>query len=485
MRFIGMLTGMIASMFAGHKKERGPQKFREAQMRELEVGEIHLKGKTTPRRIHRYRAHCGGPSLRDRILAAGSAAEIRRLFEKLCGYNHNARTLRRCRKAAVDRTSALQRDMVFCSGVAEETVIYAHLDSTVEAGPENALPKDIQWAPPGNHTIRAKQSDGEKVTKTVVVNARGAAALQGFLLTAKHAAQAGTGDAPFFDFDHADGAASAHPVEFYWGGDDPKTGGIRAKLEWTDAGKQAVLGKTYRRFSPAMKLAENGEIIGSEVNMGGLVNRAAFQKIQPIWAKAVADDPEPNPTNKQEHQMKTLLTILAKAGLISSNDLDEASAVSQFQTNHAALLAKQATTETELGTVKAKNTELTDALKVERDRNVVLAKAQATDAVNAAILAKKIEPKNETLIAKYVEMYQADPTGTPNPAFQPVIQAKDASTQRPSGAGATGEHEFLVKAKALAAEQKISQGDASILLAKQQPKLYEDYRDSLVTFGRN
>jgi len=143
--------------------------------------------------------------------------------------------------------------------------------------------------------------------------------------------------------------------------------------------------------------------------------------------------------------------------------------------------------------VKAKNTELTDALKVERDRNVVLAKAQATDAVNAAILAKKIEPKNETLIAKYVEMYQADPTGTqlildsmtPNPAFQPVIQAKDASTQRPSGAGATGEHEFLVKAKALAAEQKISQGDASILLAKQQPKLYEDYRDSLVTFGRN
>lgn len=382
-----------------------------------------------------------------------------------------------------------ENSVVRCAGEVPEEIVYAHFATVVEPNADNTLPEDIQWAPPGKHTIKAS-AGGKPVTKVVIVNAKSAQAVQTFFADAMAKAGSNEDDLPFFDFDHQDGAASAHPTEFYWGGDDPKTGGIRAKLEWTGAGKAAVLGKDFRRFSPAMKLADNGEIVGSEINMGGLVNRAAFQKIQPVRAKGTADPDEPT----QDQNMKTLLTLLAKAGLISSPDLDEASAASQFQTNHAALLAKQTKTETDLGTVTAKNTELTNALQVEKDRNVTLAKAQASAVVNAAVLAKKIEPKNATLIAKYEEMYQADPDGTKliidslpvNPAFQTVVHAKGASGEQNhlATAGAGGEHEFVVKAKALATEQHIKEGDAVALLAKREPKLYESYRDSLVVYGK-
>jgi hypothetical protein len=64
------------------------------------------------------------------------------------------------------------------------------------------------------------------------------------------AAAEGREDRPFFDFNHEDREASAWPTEFYWAGDDPQTGGVRARLEWSDAGKRAVEGRTFRRFSP-------------------------------------------------------------------------------------------------------------------------------------------------------------------------------------------------------------------------------------------
>ena len=437
----------------------------------------------------------GPPSLRDQILLANSESAILHLLSKLSGWNHNARTLRRCNKAAQKRAHELRHpgfpQILYASGEAPEGIIYAHFESTVEIGPDNKLPDNIQWAPPGIHHIKAKQSDGKKVSRPVTVNAKGAEALQAFLTQAKKDVAAGKQDLPFFDFNHNDDDASAHPTEFYWGGDDPKTGGIRAKLEYTAGGSSALLGKRYRRFSPAMALNDAGEIVGSDINMGGFVNRAAFTRIAPIWAKADAEPDDKKPI-ETTHQMKTLLTILAKAGLISSSDLDEASAVSQFQTNHAALLAKSTKVETDLATVQAKNTELTTALKAENDRNVVLAKAQATEAINAAVLAKKIEPKNTVLIAKYVEMYQADPEGTklildamtPNPAFVTVVHAKAGGGEGNSLATVPGEHPFLTKAKAIATEQKKTESEAAIILAKQDPTLYEEYRDSLITYGK-
>lgn len=482
-----LMAGVAALFGAGHSTKLTTLTLRPP-------GSVPGSWQSKVRRLMRGSTRFGPPSLRDQILAAATFDDLQRLLDRLDSYNANSRTRRRCKKAARNRLAyltgaAVSNTIVLCSGDPAEGIVYASMATVIEPAADNSLPTDIQWAPPGKHTIQAKQN-GKPVTKTIVVNAKAAQAVQAFFAAAIDAANHNEGDLPFFDFDHADAAASAHPKEFYWGGDDPKTGGIRAKLEWTNAGKAAVLGKDFRRFSPAMKLNDNGEIVGSEINMGGLVNRAAFQKIQPVRAKGTADPDKPT----QDQSMKTLLTLLAKAGLISSPDLDEASAASQFQTNHAALQAKQTKAEGDLAAVTAKNTELTNTLKAEKDRYTVLAKAQATAAVNAAVQAKKIEPKNETLIAKYVELYEADPKGTSmlldslpaNPAFQPVVQAKGAAEPQNhiAAAGATGEHEFVVKAKALAASDRIKEGDAVVLLAKREPKLYEDYRDSLIVYGK-
>ncbi len=147
-----------------------------------------------------------------------------------------------------------------------------------------ALPGEIQWMPPGPQTITATKGS-EPFKMDVVVNAALAALVATHLQTFRAKAASGQEDLPYFDFNHEDGEASAHPTEFYWGGDDPKTGGIRAKLEWTKAGAQAVLGHTYHRFSPEFLVDEASRIVGVGLNMGGLVNRAAFKNIRPVMGK--------------------------------------------------------------------------------------------------------------------------------------------------------------------------------------------------------
>lgn len=168
-----------------------------------------------------------------------------------------------------------------------ETLSPDDFSTEVQQNSSTAIPDDIQWAPPGRHTINATRG-GKPWAGEVNVTKAGAAALQNFLQDACAAANRGEGDVPYFDFNHDDDAASAHPTLFYWGGDDPKSGGIRVKVAWTEPGKAALEGRAYGRFSPALKLTDAGEIIGSDINMGGLVNRSAFTKIQPILSKGMA-----------------------------------------------------------------------------------------------------------------------------------------------------------------------------------------------------
>ena len=140
---------------------------------------------------------------------------------------------------------------------------------------------EIQWMPPGTHEITATQGD-KTVIRKIHVDAAAAERLQTLLQSFRNQAAAGTEDLPFLDFNHDDAEASARVLEFKWGGEDPVTGGIRAVVEWTAAGLQALLGGLYRRFSPAFFAGPDGRITGAPVNMGGLVNRAAFKTIQPV-----------------------------------------------------------------------------------------------------------------------------------------------------------------------------------------------------------
>jgi len=150
----------------------------------------------------------------------------------------------------------------------------------------NALPTDIQFMPPGVQDI-CPWVDGEPWPMTIKVDQELADKLNSQLQVMRQKASKVEGDVPFIDFNHEDAEASGEVLELFWGGPEAVNGGIRMKIYWTDAGKAAIQGKMYRRFSPAWSInKDTNEPVGIGTNLGGLVNRAAFQKIQPIIAKS-------------------------------------------------------------------------------------------------------------------------------------------------------------------------------------------------------
>jgi phage I-like protein len=217
------------------------------------------------------------------------------------------------------------------------------------------LPTDIQYMPPGCHRIRASQG-GKPISVEVAVNAATAAVLQTFLAGKLTAAAEGREDRPFFDFNHEDREASAWPTEFYWAGDEPQTGGVRARLDWSDAGKKSVEGRTFRRFSPTFHLDASGQVTGSEINMGGLVNRAAFKRIAPLFAASVEDRASacsalpatrypllatpPVDTTPEAIPMQNLIATLRSLSLVDASATDEADLVAQL-TRHATAIKSE------------------------------------------------------------------------------------------------------------------------------------------------
>jgi len=145
-------------------------------------------------------------------------------------------------------------------------------------------PLEIQYMPPGKHRINASRN-GKPVELDVSIDAQAADKLNAFLKGELAKVEVGSEDRPYFDFNHEDREAAAWPTEFYWAGDDPVEGGVRAKIEWSGAGRKALSEKTFRRFSPTFIPDDQGRVVGSVTNMGGLVNRAAFKSIQPLFAK--------------------------------------------------------------------------------------------------------------------------------------------------------------------------------------------------------
>lgn len=167
---------------------------------------------------------------------------------------------------------------------------------------------DIQWMPPGVHEIQPHTTDGKVKKVTVLVDEAAAEAVEKARAQYQAAFDAGQGDAPFLDFCHADQEASAWVKRSYWGGDDPKTGGIRLKLDWTDEGR-AKKGKSLKRFSPGFYLTEKPDaegryhVTGAPANMGGLVNRAAFRTIQSLSASATMEGGENQNNNQDKNTM--------------------------------------------------------------------------------------------------------------------------------------------------------------------------------------
>ena len=275
--------------------------------------------------------------------------------------------------------------------------------------------------PPGTHRINASRA-GKPVALDISVDAATADTLNAFLQAQLTKATEGNDDRPFFDFNHEDREAAAWPTEFYWAGDDLKTGGVRAKVDWSGAGQTAVQEKTFRRFSPTFIPDKEGKVISSETNMGGLVNRAAFKSIAPLFAKnqpleGNAPSLPPSGLPPQPSALKSM-TIQAKLHALKLIDSVDASEESIVQ----AIEAKFSELETENRELKNR---IEDAIQ-----------ARATSQIEAAVNAGRIAPADEdaksfwleSLIrdeAKAVKALEALPS---HPVLATVTAGEDAQS---------------------------------------------------------
>jgi hypothetical protein len=287
-----------------------------------------------------------------------------------------------------------------------ETLRASAISAVINLAGENQLPDNIQWMPPGRHTVYPSV-EGKATKMTLDVTAELAARFNKQLQDLRADAADGVEDEPYLDFNHEDRERAAEVLELYWGGDDAKAGGIRARVKWSDAGKSAVLGRSYRRFSPSWAFDKKTfEPVHIETNLGGLVNRAAFRTIAPVVAKgdSAANHNSKNKMTDQEIQ-EAISNGLARAMTPFTNRL------AALETNPARGTATAAATgaaETAalIGTaVSAALKPLTDKLD-NAEKNTVKANAKA--AIQPHIQREAIAPGDTATITFWENAWIAD-----------------------------------------------------------------------------
>ena len=178
---------------------------------------------------------------------------------------------------------------------------------------DGKAPEAVPYMPPGEHTIAATR-DGEPQRLTVIVDADACARLQADLEQQQAAFENGEKARPVLMFDHnKSGNAAATPIAFEWDAER----GILLRVEWTQAGREAIEGGNYGYISPAFRADDNGIILGltGGVEVGSLVNDPAFEKnacilaskaeLPPLAEVEKTDKMRDNPIDAESVENKT------------------------------------------------------------------------------------------------------------------------------------------------------------------------------------
>lgn len=312
--------------------------------------------------------------------------------------------------------------------------------------------------PPGNHSITPMDElTGEGVDLSVNVNA----SILDVLAQDADRIRA-NGHELYIDFNHNDDSGAAGWVEsFYWAGDDPLTGGIRANVKWSQDGVDALTGKKFKRFSPTFKTKE-GKITGlGSANVGGLTNRPAFTQNQAVVAKH---------KEKQKMEPDEIKQIAA------------AMAAELGQTVKAAEDDKKR--EDELDALKAENEELKKSIAAYKEKTAKAEEEEekrkdesAKSAVEKAIAAGTVAPKDDAKIAILTAAAKESPE-----AFEMLLSSKTQSTgptQRivpvvpaESGSGLTPEQQISAAVKSRQASHGESISAAFSAVQAERPELF-------------
>ncbi|MCX8090599.1 MAG: hypothetical protein N3I86_06625 [Verrucomicrobiae bacterium] len=281
---------------------------------------------------------------------------------------------------------------------------------------DGTAPEWIMWMPGGEHTITGTRG-GRRVTLRVRIGPEDAARVQASLQEHLRGRQR-----PYFDFDHDGKAASAWPLEFAW--HDMPEPGIWARVEWSDAGRAAVVGKTYRAFSPKWFPTDTDPagVAGAPLNMGGLVNDPAFEQIAPLWGKA------PN------HQQSTV-NPQPSTGMTNNTELAALQArIAELETAKADLEAKLANDETKaaLEAAKQEQEQLRAELSRLKDDLEARKRRDAEACVASAVARGAIAPKDEATQKKWRDLILSDPANAELLAKLPGKPAVSAGRITPS-----------------------------------------------------
>jgi phage I-like protein len=344
---------------------------------------------------------------------------------------------------------------------------------TTRIAADQSVPEEIQWMPPGKHRITAMQAD-RPVTREILVDARTATTMEGLLQELRTRAANGEEDRPYLDFNHDDREASGHVMSFFWGGDDPVTGGVRARVQWTEPGRTALTGRAYRRFSPSFFVNANGEVTGAPLNMGGLVNKAAFKTIAPIWSRSGGDQVthQPTPHGPTMEPKDQELADLRAANANLQTQITTLNAKLAEHTSNAALQAKDA----EILDLKNKIVSLETAAKEQL-------KVEAKNAVAAAVSQLRIPPQDTALQKHFEDIYLANPdAGRAILAKLPAVSVSGhiipAGTPVISASSGNAAEQFAALVKAKSADGKVSKGAALQAAIDEKPELYKAWRDA-------
>jgi hypothetical protein len=362
--------------------------------------------------------------------------------------------------------------------------------------PEGDGPEyDIQWMPPG-YQEPVCFVNGEPRQLKFTCQAKHAEIFNKMLQRLLNTAKAGGGDRPFTDYNHEDGAASSRPTKFYWGGEDPQTGGIRLVGKWTAKAREGIRDGEWDRFSPEWEFDPKTEDpIGLNVNLGGLVNRAAFKTI----ARVVAKDGSASTDNNIDNMTREEFQQLLADGLKPINEKIVALEAKAGSAQSAAASTAQA------AAADDKITKLiTDALKPVTDKLTAFEtgqqntlKAQAKAAVQVHVQRGAIAPEEKTPGGKLVVDFWADQylanaadaefamAKLPGKTMRRVIINPTGSTTATAADAVDPEEKILAQARALREKNPTayaSDGAAVDALMKTAAgrELYEEFRDDVV-----
>ncbi len=349
---------------------------------------------------------------------------------------------------------------------------------------------DIQWMPPGAQEITCFVRD-EPREMDFTVKAEHAVMFNDMLQRLRARAAAGEEDEPFIDFNHEDGMASGRPTEMYWGGEDVKKGGIRLKGRWTGSGKAAVANKDFTRFSPEWHFdKETDEPVGIGVNLGGLVNRAAFKTMAAV-AKSAAE------TKKQRTDKMTAEEygkIVADALKPIGERLTALEAKGKSAETEAATAQATAADQKIIKLIQDANKPLLEKMEAldKRDKEAATAKAKA--AVQVHVNRGAIAPEDKDTIEFYQAGYLVDADKAekamaklPGKSFRGMTSASGGQAAA-AAAAASGEpqHVFIAKAKEFGKTNKIENESEALVAFGRSAEgraLYEDFRRNYVTKG--